>query len=55
MGGTFQGVGMKEWFLIVTEAQYKALMEAKVIAPEDSTKRPKVARIRASTKDTDLG
>lgn len=41
VGGTFQGVGQKEWFLLVTEAQYKALREAKVIAPEDSEKGPK--------------
>ncbi len=38
VGGTFQGVGQKEWFLLVTQAQYEALLEAKVITPEDSKK-----------------
>lgn len=41
VGGTFQGVGQKEWFLIVTEAQYKALVEAGVVAPQDSGKDSK--------------
>lgn len=41
VGGTFQGVGQKEWFLLVTEAQYKALLEAKVIAPDVREKGPK--------------
>ena len=31
VGGTWQGVGSKERFLLVTEAQYKALVEAKVV------------------------
>ncbi len=38
VGGMFQGVGYKEWFLIVSEAQYKALLEARVVAPEDRKK-----------------
>ena len=41
VGGTFQGVGQKEWYLLVTDAQFKALVEAKVIAPEDSQRGPK--------------
>lgn len=41
VGGTFQGVGQKEWFLIVTQAQYEALLGAKVIAPQDNEKGPK--------------
>ena len=41
VGGTFQGVGYKERFLIVTEAQYKALVEAGVVAPQDSGKDSK--------------
>jgi hypothetical protein len=41
VGGTFHGVGQKEWFLIVTDAQYKALLEAGVIPPKDSEKGPK--------------
>jgi hypothetical protein len=35
VGGTFQGVGRDEWFLLVTNAQYEALVEAKVVAPEN--------------------
>jgi hypothetical protein len=41
VGGTFQGVGQKDWFLLVTDAQYRALVEAKVIAPQDSEKGSK--------------
>ena len=40
VGGTWHGVGRKEWFLLVTEAQYKALVEAKVI-PQDTEKDSK--------------
>jgi hypothetical protein len=35
VGGTFQGVGQDEWFLLVTDAQYEALVDAKVVAPEN--------------------
>jgi hypothetical protein len=38
VGGTWQGVGQDEWFLLVSEAQYKALVEAKVAPPEDGKK-----------------
>jgi hypothetical protein len=31
VGGTWQGVGQKERFLLVSEAQYKALLEAHVV------------------------
>ena len=34
VGGTFQGVGQKERFLLVTQAQYDALVEAKVVTPD---------------------
>lgn len=44
VGGTFQGVGYKEWFLLVTEAQCKALVEAKVVAPEDVKQRLKLGK-----------
>ncbi len=37
MGGTFQGVGQDGLFLLVTNAQYAALVEAKVVAPENGT------------------
>ena len=38
VGGTFQGVGQDEWFLLVTNAQYQALVEAKVVTPENGVK-----------------
>ena len=38
VGGTFQGVGQDEWFLLVTNAQYQALVEAKVIAATNGAK-----------------
>ena len=41
VGGTFQGVGFEDKYLLVSEAQYKALVEAEVIAPEDTKKDPK--------------
>jgi hypothetical protein len=40
VGGTWQGVGRKERFLLVTEAQYKALVEAKVTSSEGNKKGP---------------
>ena len=47
VGGTWQGVGMEERFLLVSEAQYKALVEAKVTTPkkiEKGSKRGKNSR-----------
>jgi len=44
VGGTWHGVGRDEWFLLVTLAQYKALVEAAVITPEDSKKDSKRAK-----------
>jgi len=38
VGGTFQGVGQDEWFLLVTHAQYQALVEAKVVAASNGAK-----------------
>ena len=38
VGGTYQGIGQDEWFLLVTDAQYQALLAAKVIAPVDGRK-----------------
>jgi hypothetical protein len=35
VGDTYQGIGRDEWFLLVTEAQYQALLRAKVIARGD--------------------
>lgn len=41
VGGTFQGVGHDEWFLLVTEKQYQALLKAKVIPAENGAKEQK--------------
>ena len=38
VGGTYHGIGQKEWFLLVTDAQYQALLEAKVITPDNGRK-----------------
>jgi hypothetical protein len=38
VGGTYQGIGQDEWFLLVTDAQYQALLGAKVIAAGDGRK-----------------
>ena len=38
VGGTYHGVGQKEWFLLVTDAQYQALLKAKVVASADGRK-----------------
>ena len=32
VGGTFQGVGSEEWALLVSDAQFQALVDAKVVA-----------------------
>jgi hypothetical protein len=34
VGGTWQGVGQDEWVLLVSDPQYNALMEAKVIGSD---------------------
>ncbi len=47
LGGTWQGVGFEEKFLLVSEAQYKALVEAKVVqpnGPKQDQKRGKKSR-----------
>ena len=40
VGGTWQGVGWEDRYLLVSEAQYKALVEAKVVPAEDGAKGP---------------
>jgi hypothetical protein len=52
VGGTFHGVGQEEWFLLVTEAQCKALVEAKVIAPEDIKTRLKRGKKSRGTRNS---
>jgi hypothetical protein len=38
VGGTWQGVGQDEWFLLVSPRQYEALVEAGVVTPPDTNK-----------------
>jgi hypothetical protein len=38
VGGSWQGVGQDEWFLLVSPTQYQALVEAKVVSPADNAK-----------------
>jgi hypothetical protein len=38
VGGTWQGVGQDEWFLVVSPRQYEALVEAEVVPPPDANK-----------------
>jgi hypothetical protein len=38
VGGTFQGVGQDEWFLLLTNAQFQALVDAKVVSAETGAK-----------------
>jgi len=38
VGGTWHGVGQEERYLLVTEDQYKALVEAKVAGTDDTRK-----------------
>jgi hypothetical protein len=40
VGGTYQGVGQDERYLLVNEAQYQALVEAGVAPPPDADKEP---------------
>lgn len=41
VGGSYQGVGFEEKYLLVSEAQYKALAEAGVVIPGDPKKDKK--------------
>jgi hypothetical protein len=38
VGGTWQGVGQDERFLLVSPRQYAALVRAKVVTPQDPKK-----------------
>jgi hypothetical protein len=38
VGGTYQAVGQDEWFLLVTDVQYRALVEANVVKPDNGVK-----------------
>jgi len=40
VGGTWQGVGFEDRFLLVSEAQFKALVEAKVATPGNTKQEP---------------
>ena len=50
VGGSWQGVGQDEWFLLVSQAQYQALVEAKVTTPEET--RTRLKRGKNSRKST---
>jgi hypothetical protein len=51
VGGTWHGVGQEEWFLLVSPAQYEALVEANVHTPDDTAKDSKRGKnSRKSTK-----
>lgn len=41
VGGTWHGVGDDERYLLVTPAQYAALVEAKIAVPEANGKAPR--------------
>jgi hypothetical protein len=41
VGGSYQGVGFEEKFLLVSPTQYQALLEAKVVTPQDTKKELK--------------
>jgi hypothetical protein len=41
VGGTWQGVGFEEKYLVVSPRQYQALVEAKVVIPEETDKEPR--------------
>ena len=52
VGGTWQGVGFEEKYLLVSEAQYKALAEAGVVTPKNTKKDQK--RGKRSRKNAQL-
>jgi hypothetical protein len=41
LGGSFQAVGFEERFLLVSPAQYQALVEANVVTRQDKQEEPK--------------
>ena len=41
LGGSFQGVGFEERFLLVSPAQYQALVEANVVTLQKRGKNPR--------------
>jgi hypothetical protein len=40
VGGTWQGVGFEDKFLLVSPRQYEALVQAGVVIPEETDKEP---------------
>ena len=48
VGGTYQGVGQDEWYLLVTNAQYQALLKENIIASENGAQEQPRALDRAS-------
>ena len=50
VGGTWHGVGDEERYLLVNEAQYKALVKAKVVNPENGKESNRAKKARKSTR-----
>ncbi len=50
VGGTYQGVGQDKWYLLVTDTQYQALLEAKVIADGNGVGGHRGTRSHAKTR-----
>lgn len=44
VGGSWQGIGFEERFLLVSPRQYDALVEAKVVTPENAVEGSKHAK-----------
>jgi hypothetical protein len=50
VGGTWQGVGFDERFLLVSEAQYHALVKAKVATAKNTDTEPKRGKNSPKTR-----
>ena len=52
IGGVYQGVGFEERYLLVSPAQYQALVEANVVAPLDEKEEPKRGKNSRKTPES---
>ncbi len=50
VGGTFQGVGNERHFLVVSDAQYRALVKARVVKENGSRARNRGKKIAKNSK-----
>ena len=50
VGGTWHGVGQEEWFLLVSPAQFTALVEAQVLSPDQLKKETSGAKKSLKTR-----